>query len=248
MRTISVGAKLPAIFLALVTACTLCSLLAGQQHSRRPISEVRPYTSVDDILDREARASDLAGIHQYSEDLIAMLVPDQAGEGYIESLANRLTKAEQTAREKNGKLISEAKIAQVFNDLMRQVGAPPSFKADEVTIRRFRTHSIAVPSLPALLSANRNGGYCNPGEAVYLLYLLLSNNGDLPDHVLDDEAALKHAEALSPRAEGTVPKRTFVGSVGQLDRNGSWFVSDYSMHHRRATIKLFNGIAQAFGF
>jgi hypothetical protein len=237
------------LLLTLVIDVALCPFLAGQQHSRRPISHVRPYTSVDDILNREAGDSDPHGIHQYSEDLTGVLVPERAGEDYIESLANHLTRAEQMARGGKGKLIPEAEIVRVFNNLMRQVGAPPSFKTDEATVRRFRTYAVDVPSLPALLSANRNGAYCNPGEAVYLVYLLLSYNGALPDRILDDEAALRRTEGLGLGVGGRPPMSFAAVTDGRQDENADWFLSAYSSRHRRhATIKLFNKLANAFSF
>jgi len=217
--------------------------LAGQQHSRRPISYVRPYTSVDDILNREARASDPAGIQQYSEDLIGMIVPDQAGENYIESLASRLAKVEQMTREGKGKLIPEAEIVRVFNDLMKKIGAPPTFKADEAGLRQFRARDIVIQAFPALLSANSNGTNCNPSEAVYLLHLLLWNDGILSEHLLDDLATFKREaeqkNRLSVMSAGSVP----------LHQGAGVLLSDYSLHHHRhATIKLFNGMARSFGF
>jgi hypothetical protein len=55
------------------------SLLAGQQPFGKHLTRVRPFTTVDDVLNREAEASDPAGIHQYSEDLLGLVVPDRAG-------------------------------------------------------------------------------------------------------------------------------------------------------------------------
>lgn len=238
----SITRTLPAFLLLLAMAFALSPMLAGQQHRRRPISEVRPYTSIDDILNREALAADPAGIQQFSEDLIGLLVPERAGEDYIESLANRLAKAEQLTREGKGKLVPEMEIVQVFNNTMQKIGAP--FKTDEATVRKFREHSIAVLSLPALLTANRNGTNCTPAEAVYLFYLLSWANGDLPLSVLDNEADLKRLEV-----QGKTPLRVMGIGTGPLEKNGGDMLTVYSMHHRRqATTRLFNNIAHAFGF
>jgi hypothetical protein len=142
-------------------------------------------------LNREAEASDPAGIHQYSEDLLGLVVPDRVGYSYLNALTARLAKAEQLAREGKGKLIPDAEIVRVFNALMRKIGAPSAFKADEAGLREFRARSIAVHTFPALLSANRNGTNCNPAEAVYLLHLLLWNDGILSERLMDDLAAFK---------------------------------------------------------
>jgi hypothetical protein len=242
MRSEVASKALSSLFLAGVMAFTLCPLLSGQRPFGSHLVRVRPFTTIDDALDREAQASDPAGIHQFSEDLIGLVVPEQAGENYLDSITDRLANAEGLAREGKGKLVPETEIVQVFNDMMRRIGAP--FKTDEATVRKFREHSIAVPSLPALLTANRNGTACSPAEAFYLLYLLFWANGDLPLTVLDDEADLKRVEA-----QGKTPMRVMGVSTGQISQNANWFLSSYSsQNRRRATIRLFNGAAQAFEF
>jgi hypothetical protein len=225
---------------AAILACG--PFLAAQQRSRHHITEARPFTSIDDVLNREATASNAAGLQQFSEDLLDVIVPDKAGDGYIESLASRLARAEQMSREGKRKLIPETDIVQVYNDTMRKTGAP--FKTDEATIRKFREHSIAVPSLPALLTANRNGTYCTPAEAVYLLYLLFWANGDLPLSVLDNEAQLKQLEA-----QGKTPMRgpMIVGHVHREDNSGDYLTSYSLRHNRHATTAIFDHIARVFG-
>jgi hypothetical protein len=234
LRLIAVLASLEAL---------VCSPLSGpQQDKRRPISEVRPYTSIDDILDREAGSSDSAEVRQFSEDLTSLLIPERVGDEYIESFATRLANAEQLARSGKGKLVPEAEVVQVFNSTMRRIDAP--FRTDEATVRRFRDHSIAVPSLSALLTADRNGTKCSPAEAVYLLYLLSWFNGDLPVSVLDREAQLKHLES-----QGEAPVRVMGVGTGLSYENASRMLTSYSSHHnRRATKKLFNDMLRAFGF
>jgi hypothetical protein len=146
-------------------------------------------------------------------------------------------------REGKGKLIPETEIVRVFNDLMRKIGAPPAFKADEVGVRQFRARSIIVQAFPAILSASRNGTNCNPAEAVYLLHLLLWNDGILSEQLMDDLAAFKRREeqenGLSVLSAGTVPSQKTAGVL----------LSDYSLqHHRHTTIMLFNSMAQTTGF
>jgi hypothetical protein len=68
---------------------------------------------VFDLFNQEAAASDPAGIHKYSEDLIQLLVPSDAQEEYRASLvplADRLTHTEQISRAGKGKLITEADV------------------------------------------------------------------------------------------------------------------------------------------
>ncbi len=235
--------------LGLLASSVQCPTVVGQNQSRRPISSVRPFTSIEDILNREAAASHPADIQEYSAHLIGLIVPDAAGKRYIESLSGRLAQAEGKARQGRARLIPEADVARVFNRLMRRIGAPTSFKTDEATVHRFRAHSIAVSSLPALISTERNGTYCNPGESVYLLYLMLSNNGDLPERILDDEVAFKQGNIQDSEGLGTAPRNAFGVSTGHVNENASWVLSTYSSRHRRqATAKLFDDIAHSLGF
>jgi hypothetical protein len=234
---------LKSLVIVIVIGMAFCPFLAGQQPFGSHLTRVRPFTTVDDVLNREAEASDPAGIHQYSEDLLGLTVPDRAGYSYLNVLTARLANAEQLAREGRGKLVSEAEIVRVFNDLMRKIGAPPTFKADEAGIRKFRARSIVIQAFPALLSTNRNGTNCTPAEAIYLLHLLLWNDGILSERLVDDLAAFKlkaeQKNGLSVMSAGTTPSQQSAGVL----------VSDYSLHHhRRATIEVFDGIARTFGF
>jgi len=68
---------------------------------------------------------------------------------------------------------------------MQEVGAPPTLRADEASLRRFREHAVSIKAFPALFTAGRNGTNCNPGEAFFLLYLLISNDGALYEKNLD---------------------------------------------------------------
>jgi len=177
--------------LALAVASLFHPLVAGQQPPRRP-------TSVPDLFNQEAAASDPAGIHKYSEDLIGLIVPHEAGKSGFEPLTDRLARAEQMARTGKGKLVAEADVVRAFNELMAKIGAPSSLRGDEASIRRFREHAAAIKAFPALFSADRNGMNCSPGEAVFLLYLLISNNGVFYEKNLD--VALMEM-SVQPRAQ-----------------------------------------------
>jgi hypothetical protein len=243
MRAVPSTRTFSAFFLAFTMVCTFCSSLAGQQPFGSHLTRIRPFTTVDDVLNREAEASDPAGIHQYSEDLLGLVVPDRAGYDYLNALTVRLAKAELLTREGKGKLVPEAEVVRIYNNLMRKIGAPPAFNADESGMRQFRARSIVVQAFPALLSANRNETNCNPAEAVYLLHLLLWNDGKLSERLMDDLADFKRRaeqkNGFSVMSVGTVP----------LQQSAGVLLSDYSLHHhRRATIELFNGMARAFGF
>jgi hypothetical protein len=217
------------------------------------------------LFNQEAAASDPAGIHKYSRDLIDLVLPNQwtygrspsgrmetfeneyLGENYAAKLADRLAQAEQTARTGNGKLVAESDVVRAFNDLMKEVGAPSSLRTDEASLRRFREHAAAIKAFPALFSADRNGGNCNPGEAVFLLSLLISDNGTLYERNLDSEQALMQL-GEQQNGEG----RSFgvaVGRIAEVNSTARGLFLSYSSHHNRnATIAVFNKLAGALAF
>jgi len=229
-------------FFTLVFMLSCRGLLAGQQPSGRAYS-------TPDLFNQEAQASDPAGIHKYSRDLIGLIVPKQVDEKYIDTLSDRLASAELLVRRGKGKLIPEADVVRAYNDLMRRIGAPSSFKADEADLRMFRAHSIDVPSLTALISANRNETYCNPGEAVYLLYTLLSYNGASREDLLDEVETLRHDEAAQPKVGSVAPVGAISFTTIKMSDQVKGRLSLYSVqHNRHATIKLFNHMAQTLHF
>ncbi len=132
----------------------------------------RPPNMIE-ALNNEAKASDPEGIHKYSEVLIQGLVGNSAGPSYAKSVTDRLARAESLARNGNRKLIPEADIAQAFNQMMKETGAPDSYKVDVAVVEEFREEFAKI--LPAMITHEKNGSYCNPGEAIYILELLITN-------------------------------------------------------------------------
>jgi len=144
------------------------SLTASQPPGRPPDLMV--------TLNREAEATDPAGIHDYSQHLIQLLVvAKSAGPAYAASLADRLARAELMGRQGRRKLISEADIAQAFNALMRETGAPHTLTAN---IDAVHSNRVAFEgALPSVISQKANGSLCNPGEAVWVVSMLIANVG-----------------------------------------------------------------------
>jgi hypothetical protein len=247
----------------LLVGLVFCPLLAGQlcrsEHEYPCVldSFMWPYPVVIQF-DQEAKASDPAGIHEYSDDLTWFLVRDQVSKDYRSQLTDRLAKAEQAAREGKGRLIPEADVVSVFNDMMRRVGAPSTVRAGEDAIHAFRQQIVDVPSLPALFSASRNGTYCYPGEAVFLLYTLIVYSGVPPKGLLEEVRRLRDSYAATPHPTFLIGPPHLNGrnaialiTVGPSPlpvKDAKWLLSRYSVKHRRGTIKLFNRAGQAFGF
>jgi len=158
-------------------AVTLVSLMGLAFIPLLAVSQTLPRPpNMMETLNKEAEATNPDGIHAYSEDLIQMLAGVRGGgAAYAGSLTDRLARAELEARSGKRKLISEADIAQAFNTLMKEIGASDSFTAD---INAVHNNRMAFEStLPAMNSQKKNGSYCNPGEAVYVLELMIENVG-----------------------------------------------------------------------
>lgn len=211
------------------------------------------------LFNQEAAANDAAGIHKYSRDVVDLILPnlwtygrspsgrmeafenELLGEKYAAKLAERLAQAEQAAREGNGKLVPVSNVVQAFSDLMNGVGAPPSVRTDEVSVQKFREHAAAIKAFPALFSADRNRTNCNPGEAVFILGLLIMYNGVLREQNLDMDLAMMHPERQ--REYGSWMSFGVVrGPESQR------LVSSYTAaHSRRAGIALFNHVVDTLG-
>jgi hypothetical protein len=224
--------------LALVAGLALCPLMTGQQPTRRA-------HSLPDLFNQEAQAADPAGIRKYSEDLIGLIVPPEANKADFEQLADRLARAELMARTGKGKLVAETDVVRAFNELMKQTRAPSSMRADEVSMRRFREHAVSIKAFPALLSFRRNGTNCNPGEAVFLLYLLIADDGAIYEGNLDNAQALTQMDFQRNGGGHSFG----VARMEGLGSSASGLLSSYSSHHNRnATVTLFNNLASNLGF
>lgn len=205
----------------------LCPLLAGQQSTWQPFTERRPYLDPRAALNKDAEATDPAGIHHYAEDLAHYLLPDKAGDRYINAFADRLAKAEQEARDGKRKLIPDTAVLEAFYKVTRT--ANPSSMADLTALRRFRTDPWLARQYPALITADRNGTNCYPGEAVFLLASLLLTN------------ALE--SNIAPSAPPAVPSSSSSGSTPYFGYGDS-MTGVYMMQNPHDIQKLFNRVAK----
>jgi hypothetical protein len=209
--------------------------LAGSITDSSQLGKTQPP---DVTLNSESKASDAAGIHRYSEQLIRLLVPERAGQKYIQSLTDRLATAEELARAGKGNLVPEAKVAQAYNNLMRQSGAPSPLYSDEAVVHRIRRFWLVADSSLDTVSAHPND--CNPGEAVYLLVSLLWNNGG-PREDPPSRPAL---------GGGTKPPPTRWVSVQPITGpQAGILLSSYSAKHSpHAVAAVFDSSAKTLGF
>ena len=235
-------------------------LCGGRLSAQQPANCIHIFFC---LFNQEAAAADPAGIQKYSRDVVDMILPNDwvygrspsgrteqfedeyLGESYAAKLANRLATAEQRARAGTGKLVAIADVARTFNDLMNGVGAPSSVRTDEKSLQRFREHAAAIKAFPALFSADRNGMKCNPGEAVFLIGLLILNNGVLYEGNLDMD--LEMMRPSKSRNEGG--SGGFAISRIEALPDAQRLIKSYPRDHsRRAGIKLFDHVADTLGF
>jgi hypothetical protein len=223
-------------------ACEFSLLLVGQQ----------PLHCAQNLFcsfNQKAAPSDPAEIHKYSEDLIGLIVSNSVDANSVPQAVNHLTdrlaSAEQTARAGSGKRVPEAAVVKAFNNLMQEIGAPPSMRASEASVHKFREHAVSINAFPALFTATRNGANCNPGEAVFFLYLLISNSGVLSEQDLDLSVALMHKNSQRTKSGSGF----LTGHMEVSEASASILISSYSLHHdHKATIALFNHAADILGF
>jgi hypothetical protein len=241
--------------IAVLLMCLGCASSRASQ-----VSSLCPHIQLC-LLNQEAATSDPAGIYKYDRDLVDLVLPNQwtygrspsgkaeefehefLGDDYAAKLADRLSQAEQAARTGNGRLVPEASVVKAFNDLMQGIGAPPSVRAHTLSVHEFREHAASIKAFPALFSADRNGTNCNPGEAMFLLYLLIYNDGHPSERLLDWSAAMEQGGSQS-LAQGL-----FTSGVPRPKKDARNMISDYSSQHQRsANIRLFDRVVRALGF
>jgi hypothetical protein len=225
----------------------LCAFCKGGWPTTAPLRP-NPFCQ----FNQEAAASDSSGIRKYDEDLIGLIVPNPADDDLARQsrnrLADRLAKAEQTAHQAGGKLVPEAAVVKAFNGLMQEIGAPPSMRASEPSVHAFREHAASIRAFPTLFTADRNGANCDPGEAFFLLYLLVSENGILHEGNLDSAQALMQ---MNGQGEGYgVARMEGLGlSAKGPDSSASGLLASYASHNsRNSIIVLFNHLAGMLGF
>ncbi|MGH9604930.1 MAG: hypothetical protein ACRD3N_04445 [Terracidiphilus sp.] len=190
--------------------------------------------SIVDTLNTEAQANDQDGIHVYCEHLVRLLVNESVSKETVTSLTDRLAIAERAARRGERPLVSETEVAAAFNNLMGEIGAPKELRTDAPMVHRFRVGPLSRSDVSHLITLNTNGANCNPGEAVFLLYLLIQDNGTVEDHLPPGTTSVMVPSLMVTEQDPSAPdaRRSIYG---------------YAKHHRRSNLAdVFNHVAQAF--
>lgn len=137
-----------------------------------------PHTPLLITINKEAEQSaSRDGLEAYSAHLSSLLTGEQPGAPYVRALADRITTAELMARQGTRSLVSEDAVAKAFNTLMAQVegNTGPRFQTTPATVHRLRL--ALEPTDPAVISVESHSDECLPAEAIFVLTLLVWNNG-----------------------------------------------------------------------
>jgi hypothetical protein len=126
-------------------------------------------------LDREAAIDTPQGIDQYSKHLIELLLGERAARLEPGVLNQRLARAEAMARNGKRRPIPYSIVAEAFNQMMQTISAPDSMRTTEEQVGALRTSLATVA--PHLISIKTNRTACSPGEALFLIFQLVTNDG-----------------------------------------------------------------------
>lgn len=198
--------------------------------SRSRYSIVNPLIAKAKVADTEKGAAD------YAAALTDLVVSDRPGKGYVKRFARRLAKADLAARRGDQRWVPESVIVKAFNELMEQVASSPAqlIKTDVSVVHRLR-YSLYNTS-PYLSTVPFHEDKCLPSEAMFVIALLLWNNGavsrPLPGPL----------PALQPSGRGYVISSAPSGPNAQL------IVSGYTTRHKRSqVVELYDALARHIG-
>jgi hypothetical protein len=223
---------------------TLLILAAGISHPS--VFAQRHPVSIPDLMDQEAASGSPSSVQRYAYDLITLIVPISASKAYMDRVSRRLAQAELETRKGQRKPIPETEVAAAYNELMEQIGAPAFFRTDAAIIHQFRYHDTTVYALPTLLTASENGDGCLPGESTFLLYMLMENDGKLPEQILDDQVTL---EGLQRREEEGIGFSAASVKTLPMYRGAQAILVTYAEHHSgRVTRELLNRVFRTLGY
>jgi len=141
--------------------------------SRSRHSLVNPLIAKAKVADTEK------GAEAYAADLTDFVVSNRPGKGYVKKFARRLASADLAARRGNQGWVSESAVVQAFNDMMAQAASSPAelIKTDVSVVHRLR-FSLYNTS-PDLSTVTSHEDKCLPSEAMFVIALLLWNNGSV---------------------------------------------------------------------
>ncbi|HEV2133206.1 MAG TPA: hypothetical protein VGR47_02985 [Terracidiphilus sp.] len=194
------------------------------------------YSLINPTIAKAKAAGTEKGAEAYAADLTDFVVSDRPGKKYVKKLSRRLASADLAARRGNRGGVSESAVVQAFNDMMSQVSPSPADQIKtEVSVVHQLRYSLYNTS-PDLSTVTTNKDKCLPSEAMFVIALLMWNNGNVSRSSpgpLPQEAASKGAVRFSI---STGPDARL-----QLSRY-------LAASSRPQMVNLYNRLAQTIGF
>jgi hypothetical protein len=154
------------------------SILAGWLSGRGKV----PTSSHEDIAARINELAAPANItsEESAESYVSVLASQwQMGGSTYADVKQRLARAELAAIQDSRRRVSADLVAEAFNRLMLELGAPESMHISGSEVRRFRYNYAQLPArafiYPNMFARAADGTLspdCRPVEALFLLYIL----------------------------------------------------------------------------
>jgi len=228
------------LFLCILCLTTIWRLPLVSQEPTRP--EMTPglsrsrYSLVTPTIAKARVADTEKGAEAYAADLTDFVVSDRPGKSYVKKFSRRLANADLAARRSGQGWVAESAVAQAFNDLMEQAAPSPSqqIKTDVSVVHRLR-FSLCNTS-PDLSSVTSHQDECLPSEAMFVIALLMWNNGTAGRPLPEPLSQLHQSKA-------TLIFRTSTGPDARL------LLSRYlAASSRPQMVSLYDRLAQTIGF
>lgn len=188
-----------------------------------------------DALSKEAEVADTPkGAEAYSMHLINLLVGNQMGDDFVSTQASRLATVDLLARRGEREYVDESSVADAFNELMKKVRGlgGKAFMTDAASVHRLRL-GISRAS-PALTTVSVHASSCLPSEALFLIVLLITNNGTIGEPLPPGSA---------PELRGTTGRRVSANAEARL-----LLVNFLRTHPHSKDVRLFDVLAKYVGF
>lgn len=156
----------------LLSLCVVLLPLGGASPQTTDLGKGELLPQLDALAQTADNAADRP---RYITALMTLVGGDSLHKPFYSTLSKRFALDEERVRSRKQALVPETSIAMAFNQLAQILGSPARIDGD--TVHRLR--SALSPHAPHLITANVSPSSCNPGEAIFLLYLLAANNGTL---------------------------------------------------------------------
>jgi hypothetical protein len=114
-------------------------------------------------------------IEAYSEEIGKLGSLDKLHEPFAAAFTKRLAADELRVRTGKQARVSELAVSMAFNRIAEEVGAAPRANVD--TVHAFR--KTLEPYASRLITSATFPDSCNPGEALFLIYIMIANDATL---------------------------------------------------------------------